>query len=717
MPFLSASGVSPYNKIRGGGSAFVAPYNFGNALEFDGANDFLSGASLNSSTSNNIILSTWFKTSNTGSSLYVKNPILGEAGGWLCSIGINNGKVAAMHYNGSRVMEQGTTTVADGQWHHMLCLIKKGSPNAYQGNITIWLDGVIELNEADYSVRSVDTDYKFVKIGSMNADRFEGVLDEFGYKAGVGITATTANAVSLYNSGNGVDTSEVIASLEQHYHFNETTTATTAVDSSGNGNNATLNNFTLPGAWVPHTPFAFGNALKFDGVNDNVTFTSTSSVGDISLSFWIRTTGGSMYFWGKDISSYIQFLTSNRIRLNNSGIGDHSFTKITYGDNNWHNIAILNTGTNIRLYADGQFEASASSVNYPSDTLGKNPTQTSDFYNGIVDQVVQANTAFASDAVADAAATAIYNNGSGQKPENIFTGTKLVYELNETGTATTAVDSSGNGNNGTLNNFALPGAWVPFVSGGTSDSAAIIARMSTNGSTPSQKRQVIINQLVLDLKGIGNTGSADIWSILDVMQIYAAEDSIQAKTEWIKADGSLDATEVNAPTFAANVGYTATSTGSIDTNYQPTDDGVNYALNSASVGVYIIVGANLYFTGIDENPNRIWIRNDDDGSIDAALNSSFNSVGSFSKEENYLATITRSNSSQFKLWTDNSLSATKTAASTAIPSNYTVRFLGVNRASPIVSNGARGSLFFAGGDLSPYVTQLSNSFNAYLNSI
>ena len=43
MPFLSASGVSPYNKIRvGSGGGVELPFAFGNALEFDGVNDYLS---------------------------------------------------------------------------------------------------------------------------------------------------------------------------------------------------------------------------------------------------------------------------------------------------------------------------------------------------------------------------------------------------------------------------------------------------------------------------------------------------------------------------------------------------------------------------------------------------------------------------------------------------------------------------------------------------
>ena len=250
-----------------------------------------------------------------------------------------------------------------------------------------------------------------------------------------------------------------------------------------------------------------------------------------------------------------------------------------------------------------------------------------------------------------------------------------------------------------------------------SQAQAIFNQMATNGSEPTDARKNIINQLVLDLKGIGNTGSDDVWSIFDVLQIYAAEDTVQAKTEWINANGTLDATEVNSPLFTTDVGYTGDTGKAIDTNYQPVTNATNYALNNASVGAYVVSGYTSYMTGIVETGDRyIWIRNDDDGTIDAALNSKFNQTGSFGLKENYLATITRSTNTQFKLWTNKTLSATKNQVSTAVPPTYSFYFLGMNRSTPTFS-AAQGSIFFAGGDLSPYMDQVSDSLNAYITSL
>jgi hypothetical protein len=54
----------------------------------------------------------------------------------------------------------------------------------------------------------------------------------------------------------------------------------------------------------------------------------------------------------------------------------------------------------------------------------------------------------------------IYNGGAGANFESVIASADVYYHLDESGIASTAVDSSSSGNNGALNNFTLPGAWV-----------------------------------------------------------------------------------------------------------------------------------------------------------------------------------------------------------------------------------------------------------------
>lgn len=251
-----------------------------------------------------------------------------------------------------------------------------------------------------------------------------------------------------------------------------------------------------------------------------------------------------------------------------------------------------------------------------------------------------------------------------------------------------------------------------------SSTVSIINQMIINGSEPTTDRKIKINQLVLDLKGIGTTGTADIWSTLDVLQIYYADNIIQAKTEWIRANGTLDPTEVNNPSFAVLGGFTFAVGKNLNTNYQPTNDGINYGLNNALVGAWggRTTGspANPYLTGIQETPGSVWIRLDNDGTIDKALNAASFTAGSFSKTTDGLYCLSRPNSTQVKIITDGIINSTQLSTAAAVPSIYTFYIAGLNRASPssFVSNA---KAFFAGSDINGNQVQLYNSLNKYIN--
>ena len=243
--------------------------------------------------------------------------------------------------------------------------------------------------------------------------------------------------------------------------------------------------------------------------------------------------------------------------------------------------------------------------------------------------------------------------------------------------------------------------------------------MTTNGSTPSAGRQVIINQLVLDLKGIGNTGVANILNDLDVLQIYAAEDSIQALTEWKSANGSFDATEVNAPTFTTDVGYTGSTSGSkcIRTNYTPSTDGANYTLSNSSFGVYGTPEDQKYLSGIvTGNGKYAWIRAAS-FDIDQSLNSGYGN-GHYGSVARGLFAVNRDNSINFNTIKDTTVVSTISKASGALP---TAPFVVSGYSSGLTTVGgvsnSTGEIFFAGASIEANRTQLYDSFNAYLTSL
>jgi hypothetical protein len=91
-----------------------------------------------------------------------------------------------------------------------------------------------------------------------------------------------------------------------------------------------------------------------------------------------------------------------------------------------------------------------------SITINKTGTSYGKF-DGIYDEVAIWNNHTATPSeVSD-----LYNSGAGNFADSVIPSPTMYWKLNETGSAITAIDSRGNGNNGALVNFTLPGAWVP----------------------------------------------------------------------------------------------------------------------------------------------------------------------------------------------------------------------------------------------------------------
>ena len=249
MPFLSASGVSPYNKIRGGGSAPVVPFAFENALEFDGINDNVTFSNITLGT--NATHSFWFKINS-----YNTDVMWGNA----TDNGINFPRIASttlLRVGDARnqVFNYTVPNFSDSSWHH--CVITKAGTT-----FRVYLDGAESSDGAQTNTSTITINKTGTTYGI-----FDGLYDDVNLWNAH--TATAAEVSALYNGGAGQYSEEVIPSPTLHWKLNETGTATTAVDSSGNGNNGTLNNFTLPGAWVPHNQPTFieatGGTITTDG--------------------------------------------------------------------------------------------------------------------------------------------------------------------------------------------------------------------------------------------------------------------------------------------------------------------------------------------------------------------------------------------------------------------------------------------------------------------
>ena len=246
--------------------------------------------------------------------------------------------------------------------------------------------------------------------------------------------------------------------------FNEGS-GTTVSDATGNGNTGTLTNGP---AW---TTGKTGSALSFDGSNDSVYVAKSSSLNiattGLTVSAWVyrnanqqgfvsvlsRQQGTSYYE-----RFYLGFENGNYRWLVNTTSG---YSDLTVGGaaplGQWLHLVGTFDGTDVKLYVNGALQfSSPHSGTLPTDTsgltIGANYNDAAhtaqEVFNGKIDEVNVYGQALTSQDVAT-----LYQTKSGP----------IVRLALDEGGGTTAADSSGNGNSGTLQNGA---SWTSGRSGG-----------------------------------------------------------------------------------------------------------------------------------------------------------------------------------------------------------------------------------------------------------
>lgn len=229
---------------------------------------------------------------------------------------------------------------------------------------------------------------------------------------------------------------------------------TTAVDSSGMGNDGTINGAT----WEVRGKK--GSALKFDGVNSYITIADSDSLdttGQMSIGFWLKRdmsnqqtdqTRTSILFKlevdvGDKRNGYsVDILNSdNRIQtfygqndLYDSGTSNSAIT-----DNNWHHILITRSGVTENIYIDGK--------------LDKQNTFSNAIWNAASQDIIISYNSWARNRFAgliDELKIWDYALTPRQVAMEYNAGAPIGYWKFDEGEGETAYDYSGNGNNGTV---------------------------------------------------------------------------------------------------------------------------------------------------------------------------------------------------------------------------------------------------------------------------
>jgi len=228
---------------------------------------------------------------------------------------------------------------------------------------------------------------------------------------------------------------------------------TTAADSSGSGDDGTLNGTTLP-VW---TAGAMNNgALTFDGVDDYVSFSSVPTIsGAFTVSLWVYfnvALGGTQFLWARNVggSTEIAPLTNHSFYFRDDSGASIIYPSITgiIPTNTWVLLTFRRDDTNdVRVFVNGVDRTDATYTKAGSFTFSR-IARRGDGYgalNGLIDDARIYNRALTA-----ADVYTLYTSTGGTSGD-ITTGLVGYWKLDE-GSGTSAADSSGSGYVGTLTN-------------------------------------------------------------------------------------------------------------------------------------------------------------------------------------------------------------------------------------------------------------------------
>jgi len=375
----------------------------GGALEFDGVNDYVEKSLSTSIAPNDIYtITAWVKTSVNKQAQEVVswgNDTTGERRSLLLWHGSNCSTCEQKVYSSTWASNiGGTTQINDGNWHHIAITVNGGEAKIYA-------NGILE-NTGTNTLNAYTNNN--VRVGAspsgVSAEYFDGLIDNvriYNY------ARTPAQIAYDYNRGRPI----------AHWRLDECS-GTTANDASGNSNDGTItigatgsqtsagtcNSGTASEAWNNGTTGKLNASLKFDGTDDEISVTDTSSLRfdagtlDFSLFAWVKrsASGATHYVISKedaDNDGYRLLLTSsNTVQCSVDTVDVTSSSTIT--DSNWHHIGCtIDRDGNGQVYVDGIADGTATAISSEAMAttadihLGTRAYTSTNYMNGQIDDV------------------------------------------------------------------------------------------------------------------------------------------------------------------------------------------------------------------------------------------------------------------------------------------------------------------------------------------
>lgn len=266
----------------------------GNALDFDGINDFIQVASGSIiSTSSNSTVSAWVKVPSIDANVHTIYSE-GTSSNTFCLRLESSGKTAFLIYaNGGWKVAVGSSTLTAGNWYHVAATL-----HATNG-MTVYVNGDVDATHTNTTPSNSGT-ISDVEIGqnTVNGERFLGTIDEVR-TWNRALTQAEIRALMFYQIDSGS------SGLAGYWRLNESS-GTTANDETLN-NNGTLTNMEPATDWVSSNAPLGDITAGYQTNVEAIWWDSGTSASDASDGLWMTvastlTSGNSAIYGNNNIS-------------------------------------------------------------------------------------------------------------------------------------------------------------------------------------------------------------------------------------------------------------------------------------------------------------------------------------------------------------------------------------------------------------------------------
>lgn len=311
------------------------------------------------------------------------------------------GKVV-LDLDGGTVESQ--TTIPVNEWHHVAVVLEPGV--SVSCDIKMYIDGHLDGQATGQcEINTVTRLGMPIYIGARCSNSFQKWSSEDEEQFLSCYFDGVMDDVRIYNKALRIDEIHELpgrpeSTLEAYWKLDENS-GLNASDSSGNGNDGTLQGYVI---WMPGwIPGRINNCLAFDGVDDYVetSYILNPNAGSFSVFAWVKGgaaydgiisqaegSGGTARYWLHiNSNGYL----STQLRPSSGGVG------LIYEENwdsiSWHHVGMVWDGERRYLYLDGVKRAWDEDPIDPLESctggmlIGTNKLHSDNFWQGLIDEV------------------------------------------------------------------------------------------------------------------------------------------------------------------------------------------------------------------------------------------------------------------------------------------------------------------------------------------